>query len=299
MRHIIVTIVALMTSSQALASDYTNPMMVVGDVHNICVERFGEERGGWANAANWGPVDSSEYFDFAIVCAQQEGIEFDEQAMRAFLDGGGACQAMDALEVYRVEHPAFDQALQGVLDLLQVHGADMDAGVPREAVLADFADALTAFDSQVVPTLQPLERDAFHAAAATAIRSLELWSAEEIQPAGNGGDDTPTTSYSAGEVAAADVVGGAGGVIAGATIGGFFSAGWAAPAGAVAGALIVGGAASAGEYLDNAKVEEPAQTEGDGSAGGGGGGGSGDDDEEEDEIIPDDGTCPDDGWPNP
>ncbi|MBO83882.1 MAG: hypothetical protein CL927_00870 [Deltaproteobacteria bacterium] len=314
-----------LASAAAQADTYSNDFMTLGDIHNECLQSFGEARGGWENVNLWPTTSFDEVYAETVACTaahSQDPALTQALASELFPQSFVACGISGSVE--DIEPAALD-AMFELEDIIDEHVALLvTEQVPRPIVLDQLTDAMREIDASF--DLSAEGQLTYGAAAAIGYRSFEFWTEpgrldaqlEMAQQDGDddddgggsvggsdgGGDDKGSSGGGVGvkkiaKVIKADMQGGAWGAAAGAAIGagaggliglaGGPFAGVTVPAGVSGGGVAGGatGAAVGGIASSIVEALEDDVSEPGETEGEGG------------EWTPEDGDCPRDSFPTP
>jgi hypothetical protein len=237
-------IIALLFSTTASAESnaYSNDLIIVGDLHNECLQSFGETYGGWENLGSWPTVTFEEVYVKTVDCVVehlQDNALTAEFVYELFPADDVYC-AINASQSYA--DPAVSSAMSELDSAIEEHVTrliiDQES---RDIVLEELGYTLQAIDDGY--DLSEESQLAYGAAAAIGFRSFEFWTdsarleallaSAESDSDDDGGDDDGGGDDGGGDdggisgfvkkvanVVKADAEGGAWGAASGAAIGG-------------------------------------------------------------------------------
>ena len=321
--HSMIIALLFSTTASAESNAYSNELIVVGDIHNTCLQSFGEAYGGWENLGSWPTVDFEEVYFETVDCAVEQ---LQDDALTAEV----VYELFPADDVYcainaGMDHndSAVNDAMYELTSAIEEHVVRLvDGQESRDIVLEDLGYALQAIDEGY--DLSEDSLIAYGAAAAVGFRSFEYWtdsarldalleSAESDSDDGGdddggdngGGDNGSGGGGKSGSKKVIDTImadadgaktGGSVGAVLGGATGGFlgatgFLAGPAGLATTIEGAkagAIFGGAAGAIVVGAIASIDEGMGSDN---------GEPGETEGEGGDLPLDDGPCPDDSFP--
>ena len=147
--------------------------MALGDIHNECLQSFGEARGGWENVNLWPTTSIDEVYAETVACTVAHSQEPDlTQALASELFpqpfvACGASGSVDCIE------PAALAAMFDLEEFIDQHVALLvTEQVPRDIVLDGLTYAMQEIDASV--DLLAEGQVTYGAAAAIGYRSFEF-----------------------------------------------------------------------------------------------------------------------------